>query len=225
MQIHFVDTPPANVRLIARIVNQGDTPSDLDAALIDGAQAARFTGATGQVFEGFTMDAGTLRRVAMAGAGETDAETRRLNVEKAGAALTAKYLASGETDMVVDLGHADFSGEEAAAALLGVRLRAWRHDKYRTKLAKNKRATLATVHVIGAPEGTETAWVEAAAMAKGVEFTRMLVAEPANVVYPESFVALCQEAFADTGAEITVLDEAEMEQLGMGALLGVGQGS
>ncbi|MEM7664796.1 MAG: leucyl aminopeptidase [Pseudomonadota bacterium] len=225
MHIQFTDTIPANVRLIARIVNQGDSLSDLDPALADGATAARFKGRTGQVFEGFMKQDGALRRIAVAGAGESDAETRRLNVERAGAALTAKFLVSGETEMVLDLSHGDFSGEEAAAALLGLRLRAWRHDKYRTKLAADKRPTLEKVHVTGAPEGTEAAWETNAAIAKGVEFTRTLVAEPANIVYPESFVARCEEAFEGTGAEITVLGDAEMEELGMGALLGVGQGS
>jgi leucyl aminopeptidase len=58
-----------------------------------------------------------------------------------------------------------------------------------------------------------------------VEFTRGLVTEPANIIYPASFVAACEEAFAGTGAEITVLSEAEMAALGMGALVGVGLGS
>ncbi|MBD2841278.1 leucyl aminopeptidase [Erythrobacter rubeus] len=225
MQIHFDDTAPSNVRLSARIVNQGDSLSDLDAAIVDGAKAARFKGRAGQVFEGFSMASGSLTRVAISGAGESDADNRRLNVEKAGAALTAKFLRSGETDMVLDLSHADLSGEEAAAALLGVRLRGWTHDQYRTKLAKEKQATLERVHVIGAPSGTEAAWQEAMAVAKGVEFTRKLITEPANIVYPESFVELCKDAFAGTGAEITVLGDEEMEELGMGALLGVGLGS
>ncbi|MEQ8411198.1 MAG: leucyl aminopeptidase [Erythrobacter sp.] len=225
MKIRFSDNPPSNVRLYARILNQGDMPADLDAALVDGANAARFKGSAGQVFETFSMEDGALRRIALAGAGETDGSKRRLDIEKAGAALSAKYLASGETDMVIDLGHADLSGEEAAAALLGLRLRAWRMDTYRTKLPADKRPSLHTVHVVGAPDGTKDAWAEAEAVAKGVEFTRTLVTEPANKLYPESFVAMCEEAFKDTGAQLVVLDNAAMEKLGMGALLGVGQGS
>ncbi len=225
MNILFTETSPANVRLIARIVNQGDALSDLDAALSDGAPAARFKGSAGQVFEGFVTDAGSLKRVAIAGAGEPDSGKRRLNVERAGAALMAKYLRSGETEMVLDLGHASFSGEEAAAALLGLRLRSWAYDDYRTKLAAEKKITLKTVHVIGAPEGTAQAWEIAQAVATGAEFTKKLITLPANILYPESFVALCEEAFAGTGAELTVLDEEQMGELGMGALLGVGQGS
>ena len=225
MQFLFASAAPAHVRLTARIVNQNDTPDDLDAAIIDGAKAARFAGRAGQVFEHFSMDKGALVRLAMAGAGEVEAERRALNLEKAGAALMAKYLASGETEMVVDLGHADLSGEEAASVLLGLRLRSWRFDEYRTKLAAEKRVSLESVHVVNAPKGTEAAWETASAVAQGVDFTKHLVTLPANILYPESFVAMCQEAFADTGAQITVLDEPAMEELGMGALLGVGQGS
>ena len=225
MEILFTNTAPANVRLHARIVNKGDTQSDLDTAIVDGAVAARFKGSAGQVFEGFTTSDAGLSRIALSGAGESDDDNRTLNLERAGAALTAKFIISGEKAMVLDLGKASLSGGEAASVLLGVRLRAWRHDIYRTKLAAEKRASLETVHVINAPEGTEAAWEVQAAIAKGVEFTRKLVTEPANIVYPESFVALCEEAFAGTGAEITVLGDEEMEELGMGALLGVGQGS
>ena len=225
MQFHFDTTPPAKVRLIARVVNQNDTPDDLDAAMIDGAKAARFAGRAGQVFEHFAMSDGSLARLALAGAGEVDAGSRALNVEKAGAALAAKYMASGETDMVLDLGHADLSGEEAAGVLFGLRLRAWRFDEYRTKLAAQKKITLATIHVVNAPSGTDAAWERACAVDDGVEFTKELITLPANILYPESFVAKCEEAFAGTGAQITVLDEPAMEKLGMGALLGVGQGS
>src|SRR5690606_2505585 len=46
-----------------------------------------------------------------------------------------------------------------------------------------------------------------------------------NVIYPESFVERCIRRFEGTGAEVSVLGEAEMRELGMGALLGVSQGS
>ncbi|MEO0463693.1 MAG: leucyl aminopeptidase [Pseudomonadota bacterium] len=225
MHFHFASSAPSQIRLTARIVNQGDIPGDLPGAIVDGASAARFKGSAGQVFEGFASESGALSRIALAGAGEVDADGRALNVEKAGAALAAKYAASGEAAMVLDLGHADFSGEEAAGALLGLRLRAWRFDEYRTKLSDDKKVSLTDVHVVGAPAGTEAAWEQASALAEGVEFTKKLITLPANVLYPESFVALCEEAFAGTGAELTVLDDAAMEELGMGALLGVGLGS
>ncbi len=225
MQIFFSDTTPGSVRLVARIVDQGAALGGLDAAVVEGAQAARFKGSAGQVFEGFTHSDGTLRRIALTGAGEPGAAERGLNLEKAGAALSAKYLVSGETEMVLDLGHAGLDAADAAAVLLGLRLRGWRHDAYRTRLSADKKPSLERVHVVGAPEGTAEAWEREAALAKGVEFTRLLVTEPANLLYPATFVAACEEAFAGSGAQLTVLGEADMAALGMGALLGVGQGS
>ncbi|NCP13060.1 MAG: leucyl aminopeptidase [Sphingomonadales bacterium] len=225
MQIHLTAAPSSDIRLHARVINQGAALSSLDPALVEGASASRFTGRTGQLFEGFASVDGTVRRIALAGAGEAVTDDRRANLERAGAALTAKYLVSGESAMVVDLAHAGLSADDAAAVLLGLRLRGWRHDKYRTTLAADKRPSLVNVYITGAPEGTAAAWERESAVAKGVEFTRGLVTEPANIIYPASFVAACEEAFAGTGAEITVLGEAEMSALGMGALVGVGQGS
>ncbi len=229
MQILFTtagsSTEPKQASLTATIVNKGDTPAGLDPALVKGAEASRFKGNAGQVFEGFAGSADAVKRVALAGAGEAGADNRRLNLEKAGGAVIAKYLRSGEEELVLDLSAAGLSAEDAGAVLLGAKLRSWAHDEYRTKLASDKQISLKSVHVVGAPKGTEADWERQAAIARGVELTKKLVTEPANIVYPESFVALCQEAFAGTGAEITVLGEAEMTELGMGALLGVGQGS
>ncbi|MEL0253779.1 MAG: leucyl aminopeptidase, partial [Novosphingobium sp.] len=75
------------------------------------------------------------------------------------------------------------------------------------------------------PEGTAAAWEIESALAEGIEFTRELVAEPANIIYPESFVERAKARLEGTGVEILVLGLKEMTDLGMGALLGVAQGS
>ena len=67
-------------------------------------------------------------------------------------------------------------------------------------------------------------WQRLRAVAEGVALTRELVSEPANIIYPESFVDRCRP-LADAGVAIEILDEKQMAALGMGALLGVGQGS
>ena len=225
MQIQFSESVPGDVRLHAVVVNEDAVPGDLDHAVSEGAAAARFKGKAGQSFETFLSRDGKLLRFALAGAGKADAGSRTLHLEKAGAALSAKYLTSGETSIVVDLGAAGLSAEQAASVLLGLRLRAWRHDAYRTRLKEEQKKSLTTVIVVNAPDGTEAAWKTAEAVAEGVELTRDLVAEPANKIYPVSFVERCQKAFEGTGAELIVLDDDQMEELGMGALLGVGLGS
>lgn len=65
-----------------------------------------------------------------------------------------------------------------------------------------------------------------AALIEAMAWTRDVSNEPANVIYPESFVERARAAFAGVpGVEITELDVPAMQRLGMGALLGVGQGS
>jgi leucyl aminopeptidase len=61
-------------------------------------------------------------------------------------------------------------------------------------------------------------------IAQGVFLARDLVSEPANVIYPET---LAQQArtLAKHGVKVEVLDKRQMKTLGMGALLGVAQGS
>jgi leucyl aminopeptidase len=147
------------------------------------------------------------------------------SLERAGGALTAKYLASGESALAIDFAGSALSAEEATAVLLAARLRAWRHDVYRTKLPEEQKVSLAKIVVMAAPEGTEVLWATESALAEGIEFTRELVTEPANVIYPESFVERCKARLEGIGIEIVVLDKAQMSELGMGALLGVSQGS
>jgi leucyl aminopeptidase len=212
-------------RLLARIVDQDGLPADLSRTDAEGAAAARFTGKTGQVFESFGERDGRVVRLALAGAGKADADDRTAALERAGAALSARYLTSGETALGLDLTGSQLDASEVAAVLLGLRLRAWRHDAYRTRLKDEQKRSLDEVVVIGAPEGTQAAWQIEQALADGVELTRELVAEPANVIYPESFVERVSKRLEGTGAEIIVLDEDDMRELGMGALLGVSQGS
>ena len=224
MKITFAAAVPANAKLIAQVCHQDELPATLEPVLAAAAKASRFAGKTGQVFDGFAERGGQVVRVALAGLGAAGAD-RAASLEKAGAALTAKYLTSGETVLALDLSGSGLGAAEVASVLLGARLRGWRLDTYRTKLKDEQKPSLAEIVVVGAPDGAEAAWATESAVADGVEFTRELVTEPANVIYPESFVARCEARFAGTGLELRVLDETQMQALGMGALLGVAQGS
>ncbi|MBC2666615.1 leucyl aminopeptidase [Novosphingobium flavum] len=224
MKITFAAAVPADSRLVAALVAQDALPAALEPVLAAAARAQRFAGKVGQVFDHFAERGGKAVRVALAGIGEPG-EGRGAALEKAGAALTAKYLTSGETSLVLDLTGSGLGAGEAASVLLGARLRGWRLDTYRTKLKDEQKPSLTEIVVVGAPDGAEAAWAAEAAVATGVEFTRELVTEPANVIYPESFVARCRARYEGTGLEVRVLDESEMTALGMGALLGVAQGS
>ena len=237
MQITFRATsePDASIRLVAQIVEQDRLPAGLEPVLAEGARAARFTGKAGQLFEGFVERGGRVVRLALAGAGAgedgtgeegagaSDGDGRTHALERAGATLAARYATSGEPALMLEAG--GLSASEVAAVLTGLVLRCWRHDSYRTTLKEDQTISLKAVTVTGAPAGAEAAWEAAAAVVEGVLFTRELVSEPANILYPASFVERCRARFEGTGAELRVLGEAEMRKLGMGALLGVSQGS
>ena len=226
MEIRFLeDTTSSEARIVVYLVNQNALPPGLEPVLVEGAAMSRFAGKAGQLFEGFVERGGKVVRVVLAGIGTPGAEDRQFALEQAGAALSARYLASGEAEILFDLTGLGLSADETSAALLGARLRAWRHDAYRTKLADDKKPSLKSIAVKGAAAGSDAGWQIETALAEGVELTRLLVAEPANTIYPESFVARCEAVMHGTGLSLRVLHPDEMRRLGMGALLGVAQGS
>ncbi len=203
-------------------MEQERLPEGTEPVLAEAARASRFTGKAGQLAESFVERGGSVVRLVLAGASGS-ADERSTSLERAGAALAARFAGSGEEQLALDAG--GLEPGEVAGVLTGIVLRAWRYDVHRTRLKDEQKISLKEIVVLGAAKGAEAAWSEAAALVEGVLFTRELVAEPANIIYPESFVARCRARLEGTGAELMVLGEAEMRELGMGALLGVSQGS
>ena len=230
MKIDFVATPAADVALLALPVEK----DGLDRAALDAlpagartmvkaaAAATAFDGEAGVIAEVFVPEGEGVRRVALIGVGGGSEP----DWERAGGALIARYLVGGPTAVTVDLGSLDAAPTAPAVARFAAAAaqRAWRHDVYRTKLPEKQKPTLAALSIAGASDAVRDAWSAQSAVTEGMALTRTLVAEPANILYPESFVERCQH-FAELGIAVEVLDEAAMRAAGMGALLGVGQGS
>jgi leucyl aminopeptidase len=187
------------------------------------AQASgRFTGAKGQILDFLAPPGLDAARLLVVGAGPQD-KFDDLGVEAAAAGAYQAVKASGLTTLRLDF--SGLSGEQAARAALGVRLAAYRFDKYLTKEKPEKKPSIARVEIIAAdPGAARAAYAEQDAVAKAVYFARDLVSEPANILYPEEF-ARRVKALEPLGLSVEILDEAAMAKLGMGALLGVGQGS
>jgi leucyl aminopeptidase len=230
MQIRFISSRPADAAALVLPVGKGGVAALGDAglesataALVRGAaESARFDGEPGTIAEIFVSQGGGAGRVILLGTGSGD----EADLERAGGALTARFLTAGVPTLVIDFSALPAAPSATAVArlLAAAEQRGWRHDVYRTRLPANQRPTLERIEVVGAPEGMDAAWTDAKALTDGLALTRTLVSEPPNVVYPESFVERCRH-LEELGVEITVLDEAAMAELGMGALLGVSQGS
>jgi leucyl aminopeptidase len=123
------------------------------------------------------------------------------------------------------------SGPQAAVELgVGARLGGYRFDRYRSvdperprRPGEDSPLTILTPDA----DAARAAWRgRGQALADAVHFARDLITEPANVLYPETFVERTREAFRGVaGTRIEALDVPAMERLGMGAILSVGRGS
>jgi leucyl aminopeptidase len=231
MKIEFVKTGPLAgeaLTAIAVLVFEGPALSPAAEALdqasggaVSRAAAGRFKGAKGQALELVAPANLHADRVLMVGVGPRD-KFDALGAEAAGAEAFKALKMTGVTTLELRF---DAEPALAAQAAFGARLASYRFDRYLTKEKPDKKPSIATVRVSASdPEAVETAYAPLSALADGITFTRDLVSEPANILYPAEF-ARRVKAMESLGLEVEILGEAEMEKLGMGSLLGVGQGS
>jgi leucyl aminopeptidase len=227
MQIVFTSAVDASDVLVVPISKDGGFTGpaggeNMVAIARAAAEAAKFKGEAGSLVEVYAPFDGTVRRIVMLGIGEgRDAEWR-----KAGGALTAKLLTVAGSATVLLTGLGDKPSADAIAGFAGAAVqRGWRHDVYRTKLPETSKPTLTRIAIVDAGADAEAAFARVHAINGGLDLTRTLVSEPPNKLYPETFVERVLNDVEGLGLEVTVLDEAQMRDLGMGALLGVSQGS
>lgn len=189
---------------------------------------SRFSGKAGQVSILSTPSSSPYDRVVLFGLGkakELDAKTAR----KAGGALAKEMDAAGikQADVVVDAPKGSPLTSDALAAELayGAVLKSYRFDKYFTQLKDEQKPALAKLtFLLDDHSAAKKTFATYDAINSGIRLTRDVVSEPPNVLYPESYASRIKEMAAD-GLDIEVLGEKQMAKLGMGALLGVGQGS
>jgi leucyl aminopeptidase len=192
------------------------------------AAAPRFHGKKNELLAIVGPPGLPVSRIVLAGLGKPEGVEARL-LEDLGGNLVAHLNTAGESEaaFAIDPGQSApvRPGEAAAHLALGAALRAYRFDKYRTKEKPEQKPSLGAVTVLGtAPDAARQAYRALGAAAEAVAFTRDLVSEPANTLYPET-LAEQAAALADLGLSVAVLDERRLRDIGMGALLGVAQGS
>jgi leucyl aminopeptidase len=127
---------------------------------------------------------------------------------------------------VLDLPETEVTPEAAADMALGVQLRRYSFDRYKTK-KKGEDDTNSggrLVFSVADPAAVKKAYKSREGVQQGVIIARDLVNEPPNVLGPQEFAARAQ-ALTKLGVEVEILDDKAMKKLGMGALLGVAQGS
>ena len=105
--------------------------------------------------------------------------------------------------------------------LHGLKLKSYEFNIYKSK--KNKK--LVSINVIGNKNKISTqTQLRFKALEEGTFLARDLVSEPGNILHPDEYAKRIN-SLKKHGLKITIYDEKKLKQLGMNALLGVGQGS
>ena len=236
MKIAFSSPTESGAGAVAVAIGEGRVLSaaakELDgqtAGVISRAMAtSRFDGKKGQILAIVAPAGIKASRIVLFGLGKADALDVK-TAEDAGGHVTAHLLSSGDKSGLVMASLPSGAGLRpanfAAHFAYGARLRGYRFDKYRTKEKPEDKPALTELTLsLRTPDEARRRFAPLDQIAQGVFMTRDLVSEPANVIYPES---LAQQAKTLTrhGVKVEVLDVRQMKALGMGALLGVAQGS
>ena len=182
----------------------------------------------GRLYEVFvtTLAGWNAPRVMLVGAGRrADFTTERLRRCATAAAASARQRRITRLAWAVRGGLDVASSVQASVEGLG--LAAFSSDRYKSR---DKGAPPLDELVIVVPGATDRTAVEAAihrgtVLADSTNIARELCNEPPNLFTPAIFADRARAIASQTGLEVDVLDEHAIEKLGMGLLLGVGQGS
>ncbi|MBX6425333.1 MAG: leucyl aminopeptidase [Variibacter sp.] len=190
------------------------------------AESEGFKGKLGTALEIVHPAALPLARLVVLGVGKPEELKPRDYVRIGGIAAGKLGGATREATIFCEFPRGPLKPDQAADIGLGVRLRSYRFDRYKTKRKDdeehnpNGKVTLATRDVAAARKAARVR----EAVAAGVSLARDLVNEPPNVLFPEEFARRAL-GLRKVGLTVEVLDAKAMRKLGMNALLGVAQGS
>src|SRR6201747_240402 len=165
-------------------------------------------------------------RLIVIGAGKLSA-LKDVDFLKLGGTAAGKLRAGSDAvTIIAELPSGAMTPGQAAAIASGVRLRAYKFDRYKTKKKEGDEGALrADVSLaVGDVGAARKAFAPDGHIVDGVIIARELVNEPPNVLYPVEFARRASQ-LRKLGVNVDVLDVKAMTKLGMGALLGVAQGS
>jgi leucyl aminopeptidase len=190
------------------------------------AATNQFKGKKGATLDILEPEGIKIQRLIVIGTGKPT-ELKERDFLKFGGVLAGKLNSGSEAVTVMaELPDGAMEPAQAAAVASGVRLRAYRFDRYKTKKKDGEdgglkaQISLAVDDVAAARKTT----AGTGHLVDGVVLARELVNEPPNVLYPEEFARRAGQ-LRKLGVIVEILDVKAMTKLGMGALLGVSQGS
>jgi leucyl aminopeptidase len=234
-RIRFVRAPASPKGVLAVLCDEdlkfGPAAADLrkpvQELIARAAKGEGFQGKKGKFIELVAPAGLAVQRLLVAGVG-SPRELKPTDWLKLGGQVMAKVPPRArDVTVILDLPGMTPKADAIAEFALGVKLRAYRFERYRTRRKEDEEKPAARVEFVLAvadPAAAQRAWKEREAVGEGVLIARELVNEPPNVLFPPEF-ARRAATLKRLGVKVEVLGEKAMKRLGMGALIGVGQGS
>src|SRR5258705_3099857 len=190
------------------------------------AATNQFKGKSGSTLDILAPEGLKASRLIVVGTGKLSA-IKDNDFLKFGGAAAGKLGAGNDAVMIIaELPDGAMKPDQAAAVASGIRLRAYKFDRYKTKKKDGEDAAVRAEVSLAVDDvnAARKAFAPDAHVVDGVIIARELVNEPPNVLYPEEFARRAGQ-LKKLGVDVEVLDVKAMTKLGMGALLGVAQGS
>ncbi|PWL18177.1 leucyl aminopeptidase [Falsochrobactrum shanghaiense] len=189
-------------------------------------EVSGFSGALGKTAEAIETSGDDVEKIVLVGVGEPGKLGNDDWIRIGGAAFS-RIGKSTRATVTLALPETTIAGDEAADVALGMILRSYDFNRYKTRKDEENgepkhaaKISLCVADTASAKKALEVA----EAVADGVLKARDLVNEPANILGPVEFAEEA-EKLEKLGVKVEVLGEKEMKKLGMGSLLGVAQGS
>ncbi len=209
----------------------GSAAAEIDAAaggaIKRSIKAASFKGAAMSTIDILAPEGVELDRIVVVGMGKM-ADMKEYDWVRLGGVTMGQLAAAKATAASVHLERADgeaVDADQAADVGMGMKLRAYKFDKYKTAKDKDDKPKAAKIAIhVACTADAKKAWAEREGVADGAILARDLVNEPANVLGTEEF-AQAALALEKVGVKVEILEEKDMAKLGMRSLLAVGQGS
>jgi leucyl aminopeptidase len=190
------------------------------------AETSGFKGKSGSTLDILAPQGLKVSRLIVVGAGKLSAIKNNDYLKLGGAAAGKLRAGNDAVTIIAELPDAAMQPDQAAAVAAGLRLRAYKFDRYKTRKKDGEDAPLRAdvSFAVDDVAAARKAFAPSDHIVDGVILARELVNEPPNVLYPVEFARRASQ-LRKLGVEVEVLDVKAMTKLGMGALLGVAQGS
>jgi len=234
VQINFKNKITGKMKLFVGLAGEEKTLGEKTAQIVPeklfnrAADTTRFSGKSLSVLDLIVPEGVDAERLILVGLGDVT-KMEELDWLMLGGKIGGLARKTRLSDAILFLERPDqeeMTPEQLVAIASGIKLNAYRFDRYMTKKENDDEDDKDIVITIVASQAAAAAklWELEEGVVDGILLARTLVNEPANVLGPVEFAAHAS-ALSKLGVEVEILTEKEMGELKMGALLGVAQGS